>query len=183
VGQPTSPSDVELLRGVADGDADALKELYGRHAPWLSIRLARRCNDDGVVADVLQDTFVAVWWGAGSYRAEGEVAGWLWGVAVRRLVSRLRRRGGAREMPLDEVRGGFEVSAEEQVLEAVEYGDLGSAMARLSPEMRAVVQATVLDGLTAREASRLLGIPTNTVKTRLFRAKAQLRRELVEVQP
>jgi RNA polymerase sigma-70 factor (ECF subfamily) len=86
-------------------------------------------------------------------------------------------------MPLDEVRGGFEVSAEEQVLAGVEYVDLGSAMARLSPEMRDVVQATVLDGLTAREASRLLGIPTNTVKTRLFRAKAQLRRELVEVQP
>jgi DNA-directed RNA polymerase specialized sigma24 family protein len=46
--------------------------------------------------------------------------------------------------------------------------------------MRAVVQATVLDGLTTREAARLLGIPANTVKTRLHRAKAQLRRSLAE---
>jgi RNA polymerase sigma-70 factor, ECF subfamily len=46
--------------------------------------------------------------------------------------------------------------------------------------MRAVVQATILDGLTAREAALLLGVPRNTVKTRLHRAKAQLRRELVE---
>jgi DNA-directed RNA polymerase specialized sigma24 family protein len=46
--------------------------------------------------------------------------------------------------------------------------------------MRAVVQATVLDGLTTREAARLLGIPANTVKTRLHRAKAQLRRNLAE---
>jgi RNA polymerase sigma factor (sigma-70 family) len=174
------PSDAELLRAVADDDTGALKALYERHAPWLSIRLRRRCNDEGVVAEVLQDTFVAVWRGAGSYRGDGEVAGWLWGVAVRRLVSRLRRRGPGRELLFDEVRSGFETSAEEQVLAGVEYGDLGSALARLSPEMRAVVQATVLDGLTAREASRLLGVPTNTVKTRLFRAKAQLRRELVE---
>jgi RNA polymerase sigma-70 factor (ECF subfamily) len=44
--------------------------------------------------------------------------------------------------------------------------------------MRAVVQATVLDGLTSREASQLLGIPANTVKTRLHRAKARLREDL-----
>jgi len=174
-------SDAELLRAVANDDTAALKMLYERHAPWLSIRLARRCNDEGVVAEVLQDTFVAAWRGAGSYRGDGEVAGWLWGVAVRRLVSRLRRRGGRAEVPFEDVHDGLEASVEEQVLEGVEYGDLGSALARLSPEMRAVVQATVLDGLTAREAARLLGIPTNTVKTRLFRAKAQLRRELVEV--
>jgi RNA polymerase sigma factor (sigma-70 family) len=174
-------SDAELLRAVANDDTEALKLLYERHAQWLSIRLARRCNDEGIVAEVLQDTFVAVWRGAGSYRGEGEVAGWLWGIAVRRLVSRLRRRGGRAEVPFEDVRDGLEASVEEQVLEGVEYGDLGSALARLSPEMRAVVQATVLDGLTAREAARLLGIPTNTVKTRLFRAKAQLRRELVEV--
>ena len=52
---------------------------------------------------------------------------------------------------------------------------MGLALARLSPEMRAVVQATVLDGLTTREAAQLLGVPRNTVKTRLHRAKAQLR--------
>ncbi len=176
----TQLSDAELLGAVADGDTGALKVLYERHAPWLSVRLTRRCNDDSVVADALQDTFVAVWRGASSFRGEGEVAGWLWGIAVRRLVSRLRRRGAVAEVLLADVRSGFEASAEEQVLEGVEYGDLGSALARLSPEMRAVVQATVLDGLTAREASRLLGVPTNTVKTRLFRAKAQLRREIVE---
>jgi len=180
VDERTQPPDSDLLGAVADGDTGALEELYQRHAPWLSIRLTRRCNDDGVVADVLQDTFVAVWRGAGSYRGEGEVAGWLWGVAVRQLVSRLRRRGSRAEVPFEDAWSGSEASVEEQVLEGVEYGDLGSALARLSPEMRAVVQATVLDGLTAREAARLLGIPANTVKTRLHRAKAQLRRELVE---
>jgi RNA polymerase sigma-70 factor (ECF subfamily) len=83
-------------------------------------------------------------------------------------------------LPLEEVSASrpAEPSAEERVLLGVEYGDLGSALLRLSPEMRAVVQATVLDGLSTRQAARLLGIPVNTVKTRLHRAKAYLRQDL-----
>jgi RNA polymerase sigma factor (sigma-70 family) len=176
----TESTDSELLRAVADGDTGALRTLYDRHAPWLSVRLTRRCNDRGMVAEVVQDTFVAAWQGAGSFRGDGEVGAWLWGVAVRRLVSRLRRRGAHAEILLAETPGGWEPTAEDQVLLGVEYGDLGTALARLSPDMRAVVQATILDGLTAREAGHLLGVPRNTVKTRLHRAKAQLRRELVE---
>ena len=55
------------------------------------------------------------------------------------------------------------------VLLGVEHGDLAGALNRLSPELRAVVQATVLDGLTTKEAGRLLGIPAGTVKTRMMR--------------
>jgi RNA polymerase sigma factor (sigma-70 family) len=172
-------SDAELLRAVAAGDTGALGVLYARHAAWMSVRLQRRCNDHGVVAEVLQDTFVAVWRGAGGFRGEGDVAGWLWGVAIRRLVSRLRLRGHGAEVPVADIVAGADVSVEERVLAGVEYGDLGAALGRLSPEMRAVVQATVLDGLTTREAAQLLGVPRNTVKTRLTRAKAQLRRDLV----
>jgi RNA polymerase sigma factor (sigma-70 family) len=173
-------TDDALLRAVADGDTGALRILYERHAPWMSVRLVRRCNDEGVVAEVLQDTFVAVWRGAGGFRGEGEVPAWLWGVAIRRLVSRLRTRNRSWEVLVADIVGGSETSADELVLAGVEYGDLGAAVARLSPQMRAVVQATVLDGLTMREASRLLGVPQGTVKTRLHRAKAQLRRELTE---
>jgi RNA polymerase sigma-70 factor (ECF subfamily) len=71
-----------------------------------------------------------------------------------------------------------EPSAEERVLSGVEYGDLAGALARLSPELRSVVQATVLDGLTTKEAGQLLGLPAGTVKTRMMRAKAQLREAL-----
>jgi RNA polymerase sigma-70 factor (ECF subfamily) len=70
------------------------------------------------------------------------------------------------------------VSAEDQVLLGVEFGDLAGALDRLSPELRAVVQATVIDGLTNKEAGALLGIPAGTVKTRMMRARAQLREEL-----
>ena len=74
------------------------------------------------------------------------------------------------------------LSAEDQVLLGVEYGDLAAGLRRLSPEFRSVVQAVVLDGLTTKEAGRLLGVRENTVKTRLHRAKAQLRTALIEPQ-
>jgi RNA polymerase sigma factor (sigma-70 family) len=172
--------DPELLAAVAGGDLGALRLLYDRHAPWLTVRLSRRCNSPEAVADVLQDTFLAVWKDAGRWRADGEVAAWLWGIAVRRLVSRLRGHREALALPLEDVTAARspEPSAEERVLLGVEYGDLGTALRRLSPEMRAVVQVTVLDGLTTREAGHLLGIPENTVKTRLRRAKAHLRLDL-----
>jgi RNA polymerase sigma factor (sigma-70 family) len=178
----TAAEDPDLLAALAGGDLGAMRLLYDRHAPWLAARLSRRCNSPDAVADVLQDTFLALWKGAERWRGDGEVAAWLWGIAARRLVSRLRGRREALVLPLEEVAAARspEPSVEERVLLGVEYGDLGSALLRLSPEMRAVVQATVLDGLTTREAARLLGIPQNTVKTRLHRAKAQLRGVLAE---
>ena len=60
-------------------------------------------------------------------------------------------------------------------------GDVGAALRSLSPELRTVVQATVIDGLTTREAARLLGLPQGTVKTRVRAAKSQLRGRLSAV--
>jgi len=168
-------SDVEVLAAVADGDRRALRVLYDRHAPWLALRLARRCADPGVVDETIQDTFVAVWRGAGRYSGQGAVGAWIWGIAIRRLIDALRRRPRG-EVLVAEVEDRR--SAEEEVLLGVEFGDLGGALGRLSPELRAVVQATVLDGLTSREAGGLLGIPSGTVKTRMMRARVQRREEL-----
>jgi RNA polymerase sigma-70 factor (ECF subfamily) len=70
------------------------------------------------------------------------------------------------------------VSAEDTALLAAEHGDLGGAIDKLSPELRAVVQATVIDGLTTREAAGLLGVPSGTIKTRMMRARHQLREAL-----
>jgi RNA polymerase sigma-70 factor (ECF subfamily) len=169
--------DASLVRAVAAGDRDALSMLYGRHAPWLVLRLTRRCNDRHLVDEAVQDTFVAVWRGARRWDGRGEVAAWIWGIGIRRLIDQLRSRPRATAELVD-ADSEREPSAEERVLLGVEYGDLADALSRLSPELRAVVQATVLDGLTTREAGRLLGLPTGTVKTRMMRAKAQLREAL-----
>ena len=161
-----------LLRRVATGDAAAFAELYDRSAPWLLARLRRRCGDVGVAEEVMQDTFLAVWRSAGSYRGSGSAAGWIWVVARNRLVE-VARREAARGRLL----GAPDTapSAEQAALRDTYSGPLESALERLSPDLRAVLQATVLDGFTTREAAVLLGIPEGTVKTRAFRARKLLR--------
>ena len=171
--------DSALLRAVAHGDEDALAALYDRHAGWLSVRLSRRCSRPDVVDHTVQDTFLAIWRDAGAYRGDGDVAAYIWGIGVRRLIDALRRDGGARlRLPWRAAESEVVVSAEDQVLLGIEHGRLGQALAELSPELRAALEATVLDGLTCAEAGTLLGIAEGTVKSRCHRARQALRAAL-----
>jgi RNA polymerase sigma-70 factor, ECF subfamily len=175
-------TDGELLAAVRDRDRRALNELYRRHESWLTLRLAYRCSDRGIVEEAVQDTFVKVWNLAGRYDASGEVAAWIWGIGIRTLLHRMRPRKSLLDR-LASVRPTHAsidlTSAEDQVLLSVQHGDVGHALGSLSPELRSVVQATVLDGLTCEEAARMLDIPTGTVKTRMMRAKRELREALL----
>ena len=178
---PASSSDArtdhELLAAVAERDRGALEELYHRHEPWLTMRLARRCADRGIVDEVVQDTFVTVWRTADRYAGSGAVAAWIWGIGIRRLLQALRPRRPLLER-LRRARIDDVASAEEQVLLGIEHGGLAAALDGLSPDLRAVVEATVLDGLTTAEAASLLGIPSGTVKTRMMRARREMRKAL-----
>jgi RNA polymerase sigma-70 factor, ECF subfamily len=175
-------SDGDLIVAIRDRDRGALEELYLRHEPWLTIRLSYRCTERGAVEEAVQDTFVKVWRLAGKYDASGEVAAWIWGIGIRTLLHRIRPRRPLLDR-LNALRPTHSaadvISAEEQVLLDVQHGDVGGALGSLSPELRAVVQATVLDGLTCEEAGRMLDIPTGTVKTRMMRAKRELREALL----
>jgi RNA polymerase sigma-70 factor (ECF subfamily) len=178
---PDPDDDTALLRAVARGDQDALSALYDRHAAWLTIRLSRRCGRPDVVDHAVQNTFLALWRGANAYREDGDVAAFIWGIGVRRLIDGMRRDAGTRHPPL--WRGAnpdVVVSAEDQVLASIEHGHLGQALAQLSPELRAALEATVLDGLTCAEAGVLLGIAEGTVKSRCSRARTALRAALAE---
>ena len=171
-------SDAALVAAVKDRDRGALHELFVRHEPWLAIRLSRRCADPTLVDTAIQETFLAVWRTPGAWRGEGQVAAWLWGIAVRSLLHQLRPRANVIER-LRMLRTPSISSAEEEVLARVEHSDVGLAFASLSPDLQAVVQATVLDGLTTREAAALLGIPSGTVKSRMSRARTELREALL----
>jgi RNA polymerase sigma-70 factor, ECF subfamily len=168
-----APTDAELLTEMASGGRTALDELYLRHAGWLHLRLSRRCADQSLVEEALQDTFLTAWRNAARYSGEGEVGAWLWGIGIRQLLNHMRPRKQLAWHLLH--RSDRVVSAEDEALVGVEHGDLAGAIDRLSPELRAVVQATTLDGLTTSEAARLLGIPSGTVKTRMMRARRELR--------
>jgi len=174
---PLPASDVELLELVAGGNRHALSRLYEEHGGWLAIRLERRCGDPELADLALQDTFVAVWKSASSFRGEGDVGAWLWGIAVRRLVDQLRKikRDVTTEPPAPEP------SAEQTALDRSLSGPVASAVARLEPELRTVFLAANLDGLTTREIAVLHDIPQGTVKTRIARARRRLRADLEPV--
>ncbi len=169
-------TDDELLHDLTGRNRDALRELYDRHAPWLRARLTRRCGDPGLVEEVVQDTFLAVWRKPGAHRGTGDVPAWIWGIGIRRLLTALRPH---HPVPWPHTRDDTTPSAEDEVLLRIEHGDLAGAVDGLAPELRAVIQAVVLDGLTSREAARLIGVNAATVRTRLMRARHQLRETLL----
>jgi RNA polymerase sigma factor (sigma-70 family) len=177
-------SDAELLGLVAEGDSVALRELVERHSAWLLLRLGRRTADADLAQEAVHDTFVAVWRKPESFRGDGDVGAWLWGIAIRQLITRRRKR--AQPTPVSsQVISALSPhvrSAEDELLVAVEHGDVGQALARLSPELRQALQATVIDGLSSREAAQLLGIPQGTVKSRVRIAKSRLREQLISAE-
>lgn len=162
-------TDPELLAAIAANDRGALEALYHRHGRWLLTRLHQRCTDPDLVDSALQDTFVSVWRSARNYRADaGEVGGWLWAIALRRLIDLLRRRPHPTPMA---------TLPEPEPLPppGTPTYDL---LSRLPAELHSVVQAVYVDGLTTAETGVLLGIPQGTVKSRLSRAKPLLQEVL-----
>jgi RNA polymerase sigma-70 factor (ECF subfamily) len=177
----TSADEEELVGRTARGDRAAFDELYRRTSPWLAIRLRRRCSDDELVAEVMQETYLAVWRAAGAFAgasAGGSAVGWLWTIAARRLIDAFRRRARHAQVPPAAVTADPMPAAEDEALRAEVGDELGTALRRLAPELQQVLRATVLDGLTVREAAVLLGVPEGTVKTRARRARIALREAL-----
>jgi RNA polymerase sigma-70 factor (ECF subfamily) len=180
-GAVASQDEEHLLQRVARGDRGAFDELYRRTSPWLAVRLRRRCADDELVAEVMQETYLAVWRAAAAFAgsgAGGTAVGWLWTIAARRLVDALRRRAREAQAPLAALRTPAAPAAEDEVVDEVLGDAMGAALRRLSPELLQVLQAMVLDGLTVRETAVLLGVPEGTVKTRARRARIALREAL-----
>lgn len=175
----TQTEDHALLARVAGGDRVALEMLYRRHAAWLTARLQSRCGDPDLTDIAIQDTFLAVWKSARKYRGEGDVGAWIWGIAIRRLIDQLRK---TRATPLDPAviarHGDTATTFDDELFGDGTHGDVGAAMSDLPADLRAVLVATAIDGLSTREAAKLLGVPQGTVKTRLMRARRALQEAL-----
>jgi RNA polymerase sigma-70 factor (ECF subfamily) len=176
--------DDDLVARVAAGDDTALRELFGRHAPWLAVRLRAVLPADDV-EDVLQETFLAAWRGARGYRPQGACGGWLWGIARRQAALLLRRRGPSNPaeqagavLPADLAAGpGGPDPAETALARA----DLEVAVATLGPDgspEREVWRLMYEQDRPVAEVAELLGVPPGTVKSRAHRVRRLLRAAL-----
>jgi RNA polymerase sigma-70 factor, ECF subfamily len=166
-----SMDDDTLIRCLADGDDAALRELFFRHAPWLATRL-RTLLAAADVEDVLQETFLAVWRGAGNYRPEGTCGGWLWGIARRQAALLLRRRGPAPDVLPAGLATGDGVDS------MLTRADLAQAIAALAPADQEVWRLMYEQDRPVAEVAELTGVPQGTVKSRAHRARRLLRAAL-----
>lgn len=174
--------DDELIAALAAGDDAALRTLFFRHGSWLAGRL-RSALSAADVEDVLQETFIAVWRGAGGYRPQGMAGAWLWGIARRQAALFLRRSGPAAlvlpaalaALAADGRNAGDPVEAalsREQIARAVDaLGPEGS------PE-REVWRLMYVEDRPVAQVAALTGVPEGTVKSRAHRARRLLRASL-----
>lgn len=170
--------DDALITAIAAGEDAALRELFGRHAPWLAARL-RSVLPAADAEDVLQETFVAAWRGAKRYRPTGSAGGWLWGIARRQAALYLRRRGPA-PLELPELLTDRDQAGDPA--EAVLSGAaIAAAAAALGPDgspEREVWRLVFVEDRPVAEAAEVLGVPVGTVKSRAHRVRRRLRAAL-----
>ncbi len=175
----SEPSDQQLLAAVAEQDVDALAALYERHAQLMLRVLARLCRTSAVAEEVLQESWLAIWQSAASYRGQSSVRAWLLGVA-RRQAHNVIRRNRVQEVELDDRLDppSTEPPVEHRVLARAGQDELIGAMRDLPDHLTEVVLLAFVDELPYADIAHLLQIPTGTVKRRIFTARQLLTRTL-----
>ena len=176
--------DRPLMARIEARDADALAELYDRHAARL-LGLARRVlGDGGEAEEVLQEVFLFVWRSAGSFDpARGQVLTWLLIVTRSRAIDRLRARRGASR---PEVRSLEELADGPASGEDVEAASAGrqwetlcrSAVRELPEDQRRALELAYFEGLTHQEIAQRTSTPLGTVKTRVRLGLMKLRERM-----
>jgi RNA polymerase sigma-70 factor (ECF subfamily) len=168
-----SPTDAELLRQVAAGDEAAFGELYDLYAPPVYNYLLRLVNESAVAEEILQEVFLAMWQGAHRFREEAKVKTWLLRIAHHQAVSWLRR---ARAIAwADEEFEDHEYDPiEEHLARSWQIDRVRAALARLTPNHRAVIELTFVQGLSYAEIAEVMNCPVGTVKSRMSYALRHL---------
>jgi len=168
--------DRRSLKRITRGDAAALGDLYDRHAPLLAMRLRRNGASPAETEDVLQETFLDVWRYPTSFRGDGAVAAWLWGMARRKLAMLVRSEVRGRNREHAAARTVVAPDSEEGAW-AVAI-DADAALSNLSPEFRSAFIAVVIEGMSIEQAAEHLDVPQGTVKSRVHRARQAMREEM-----
>ena len=172
----------EMIRGVAEGDNQALASLYDATSRTVYGLLLRILSDPSSAEEVLLDVYAQVWRQAASYCPErGRPLAWLTTIARSRAIDRLRRGRNEqqRAVPLDEA---ARATGGESVEEGVRAGEVRAvvraALDALTPEQRDVIELAYYGGMSHSEIAAARGLPLGTVKTRTRLGMMRLREML-----
>jgi RNA polymerase sigma-70 factor, ECF subfamily len=169
-----SLSDKALIEAIADGDRHAMQELYLRHNARIHRFVLRLVDDRALAEDVISDVFLDVWRRADAFEAKSQVSTWLLAIARHKALSARRRRV---DDQLDERVAAVEDPADGP--ETIVHCEQRSAvvrkcLAQLPMHHREVLDLVYYHEKSVEETARIVGVCSNTVKTRMFYARKRL---------
>lgn len=185
-------TDTELVDRARKGDASALEQLLSRHEQTIYRFGLRMCGNEDDARDVLQETLLAAFKNLASFRGDARLSTWLYQVARSFCIKHRRLREGEpavhEPMELREVKSlATEGSAPDLAVHAREVGQvIQVAMSTLPEPYREALVLRDIEGLSAEDAAEVVGIEVGALKSRLHRARMQLKQSLanvLEVQP
>jgi RNA polymerase sigma-70 factor (ECF subfamily) len=166
------PSDAELLAAHRAGDEHAFGELVARYRNrlWgIALRILHHPED---AADVVQETLVAAYRRAGSFRAEASVRTWLHRILVNACIDRLRKDRRQDTVPLPDVEP--RERRRDVAMDVVTRLSVLEALAELPAHQRVAVMLVDVQGCPVDEVAEVLEIPIGTVKSRCARGRLRL---------
>lgn len=176
--------DRRLLGAVRRGSEEAFQDLFRHYYARVHAFILGRVADPQLAQEVAGDVFFEVWRSADRFRGESRVSSWLFGIAHYRCLAALRMRHAAKRSRVvptnveylqavpDPSHGPDRIDSREElqmVMEAIE---------QLPETYRAVAELALVEGLSHDEIAGRLGIRADNVRTRVSRARAQLRRRV-----
>jgi len=170
-----STPDEVLIERIAGGDRLAMQVLFARHHVRVYRFVLRLVRKPDVAEDLISEVFLDVWRQADRFEGRSAVTTWLLAIARFKALSALRRRPD--EELDEETAAAIEDPSDnpEIVVEKKDKGQvLRQCLAALSPEHREIIDLVYYHEKSVEEAAEIVGIPANTVKTRMFYARKKL---------
>jgi RNA polymerase sigma-70 factor (ECF subfamily) len=175
-------TDSDLIKACIPNNEEAFAVLYQRYEKRVFQYLMTIMNEATLAEETLVEVMLAIWKGLNTFKGQSKVSTWIFGIAHHKAVDALRKvtsqqRGG---MPLEDIVETAE--SPENPLEDMQQKRMATltnqALTTLSPDHREILHMAFYEELSYPEISELLGIPANTVKTRVYYAKQQLKKNL-----
>ncbi len=174
--------DLQLVVRIRERDDVAFRTLFDRYYPRIFAFVVRRLSDGALAEEVTSDVFFEVWRSADGFRGDSKVSTWLFGIATYKCLEADRNRRRRKRSSV--------IPTQDEILHAApdEFDTAGAIEARselravrgqieeLPDGQRAVAVLALFDGRSTEEIAQELGISTGTVKSRLSRARRELRR-------
>jgi RNA polymerase sigma-70 factor (ECF subfamily) len=178
-GPGSREAEAELIEACQRGDREAFDRLVERYQRDVYRLCYRFVNQHEDASDLAQEAFLKAWKAIGRFRGESSFSTWLYRITVNACLNhRASRRPPAQELPEslpDPGRG-----AEAGVLREDEARRVREAVGRLPQKQRATLILKIYHELTHEDVARILGSSVGTVKSNLFHALGNLRRQLAE---